>query len=191
MNMSGNKRLWTAIQKELSPRPTDAWPCWSHNSSAQFREDGFVVMYPYENRKEARWQVAQLAREFGQSYIYEFETVSELMTRAEDGVVKTSASKRRNLYGGDTDTQLVGKDGSTIVVPALPNGHSDVIIRRTISTDISSNSVSSYVKNKWRGDEPTVVMRRVKDLPVEDELTMREWEGPLLGDVVWRTTYRR
>ena len=70
----------------------------------------------------------------------------------------------------------VGKDGySSIVIPPISNGRSDVMIRRTLS-----------IRERWEeGDEPVVVMRRVKDLPVEDELTMREFEGPALEEIVW------
>ena len=34
--------------------------------------------------------------------------------------------------------------------------------------------------------DQTMVMRRVRDLPVEDELMMCEREGPMLEEIVWK-----
>mmetsp|Transcript_2829 Transcript_2829/g.5053 ORF Transcript_2829/g.5053 Transcript_2829/m.5053 type:complete len:298 (-) Transcript_2829:58-951(-) len=197
MNANANAELWDAIQTSLVPRPTDVWPCWSHNSLAQFREDGYTVMYPYEKRKEARWQLAELAKVFGQSVIYEFVTFSETSSKLEDGsgtIGFASASSSGTSGGGSirggegfgaTEERLVGKDGSTIIIPALPNRRSDMMIRRTINTSTSSMTALNVMQD---AELPTVVMRRVKDLPVEDELTMREWEGPPLEKIVWKMT---
>ena len=165
ININANMNLWDAIQQRLSPPPMDVWPCWSHNSLAQYREDGFTVMYPYAQRRRALTNIKKLAKEFGQSVIYEYVTWSEMSPPADIG------DGMRGKYGGGTH---VGKDGvSSIIIPPLANGRSDVMIRRTISLTERNN------------DLPEVVMRRVKDLPVEDELTMREWEGPSLEEIVW------
>ncbi|KAL9180530.1 hypothetical protein ACHAXT_010983 [Thalassiosira profunda] len=69
--------------------------------------------------------------------------------------------------------------GHELVPAKLSDGRSDVMIRRTISTSSAKGS-SSSARN-----EPVVVMRRVRDLPVEDELSLREWEGPPLEEVTW------
>jgi len=181
MNGKANADLWDALQKRLtSPRPVDAWPCWNHNSLAKFREDGYVVMYPLGQRNEARRQIVKLAREFGQEVIYEFVTLSETPSDGAGGGVGGTGAQGGSLRGGPEtragSVRRIGKDGSALVIPALPDGRSDVMIRRTISTSASTEN----------GDgEPTVVMRRVKDLPVEDELTMRGWEGPPLHQIVW------
>ena len=129
-------------------------------------------MYPYNQRQRARKIIKKLAKEFGQSVIYEYVTWSEMSPLADIGDA-TSALGSVGFGGG---TKHVGKDGySSIVIPPMSNGRSDVMIRRTLS-----------IKGRWEeGDEPVVVMRRVKDLPVEDELTMREWEGPALEEIVW------
>jgi hypothetical protein len=171
-----NTILWQAIQRSLRPRPIDVWPCWSHNSLAQFREDGYTVMYPYSMRQEARMGLTKLAKNLDQSILYEYITWSESSSHADVG----GGDKIQVGGGGGSveeragSVRLVGKDGSAIVIPALPNGRSDVMIRRTLSTHPSSSDA---------GQEPAVVMRRVKDLPVEDELTMREWEGPPLEKI--------
>ena len=175
LNVNANSNLWDAIQQRLAPPPVDVWPSWSHNSLAQFREDGFTVMYPYSDRKRARRKVMKLASEFGQSVIYEFVTWSEMSPPADVG----NGGSIRGSYSAAVErassTRHVGKDGSSIVIPPLANGRSDIMIRRTIS-----------MAGEWEeGEEPAVVMRRVKDLPVEDELTMREWEGPSLEEIVW------
>jgi len=172
MNEAANSDLWNAIQEQLAPSPIDAWPSWSHNSLAQFREDGFTLMYPYNQRQRARKIIKKLAKEFGQSVIYEYVTWSEMSPPADIG----DAASARSSVGFGGGTKHVGKDGySSIVIPPMSNGRSDVMIRRTLS-----------IKARWEeGDEPVVVMRRVKDLPVEDELTMREWEGPSLEEIVW------
>ena len=132
-------------------------------------------MYPYSDRKRARRKVMKLASEFGQSVIYEFVTWSEMSPPADVG----NGGSIRGSYSAAVErassTRHVGKDGSSIVIPPLANGRSDIMIRRTIS-----------MAGEWEeGEEPAVVMRRVKDLPVEDELTMREWEGPSLEEIVW------
>jgi len=173
MNEAANSDLWNAIQEQLAPPPIDAWPSWSHNSLAQFREDGFTLMYPYNQRQRARKIIKKLAKEFGQSVIYEYVTWSEMSPPADIG---DAASSARGSVGFGGGTKHVGKDGySSIVIPPMSNGRSDVMIRRTLS-----------IKARWEeGDEPVVVMRRVKDLPVEDELTMREYEGPALEEIVW------
>lgn len=175
MNGKANADLWDALQKRLtSPRPVDAWPCWNHNSLAKFREDGYVVMYPLGQRKEARRQLVKLAREFGQEVIYEFATLSE--TPLDGAAGAQGGSLRGGLEARAGSVRRIGKDGSALVIPALPDGRSDVMIRRTISTSAST---------KNGDEEPTVVMRRVNDLPVEDKLTMRGWEGPPLHQIVW------
>ncbi len=151
-NIKLNTRLFESMQERLKPRPIDVWPCWAHNSLARFREDGLIVMYPAAKRREARITVKRLAKAFGQSTIYEFITTSD----------RTKSERR------------VGSDGSEIIIPGLRNGRSDVMLRRSLSTDPSDKD----------GAGPAVVMRRVKNLAVEDELTMREWEGPPLDQVI-------
>jgi len=175
-----NADLWDAIRRRLRPRPIDAWPCWNHNSLARFREDGFAVMYPYGAREKARRGVARLAREVGKEVVYEFVTLSETpldsggaSVRGGDGTAVRAGSIRR-----------VGKDGSALVIPILPGGRSDVMMRRTISaTDPFNGGLKKWEEGS--SEEPAVVMRRVKDLPAEDELTMRAWEGPPLEDIMW------
>jgi hypothetical protein len=81
----------------------------------------------------------------------------------------------------------VGKDGSAIVIAPLPKGRTDVMIRTTIPTDPEAGRGSSQSRSNKPAGKPVVVMRRVKDLPVEDELTSRDWEGPPLEDIVWNT----
>lgn len=161
MNTNANKNLWYAIQTRLLPPPTDVWPYWAHNSLAQYREDGFTLMYPYSKRSEVRLALVQLGKEFGQSFFYEFVPHS----LGEDEIGSGVGSIR-------------GAGGSV--------SSSDAMIRRTISTSPSSSSLATGENLSSSDSEPTVVMRRVKDLPVEDELTMREWEGPPLEDVVWK-----
>lgn len=161
-------QLWESIQLLTKPTPLDAWPCWSHNSLAQFREDGYAVLFPLGERKRARLQVATLAREFGQSAVYEFVTV--------DG--RSGGDDGGGLRGAAEGERLVGRDGSALVAPVLPDGRSDAMVRRTLPV------ATPY--QEWDEVLPTVVFRRVRDLPVEDELTMREWEGPPLEQVVWK-----
>lgn len=158
-NIRLNTRLFESMQERLKPRPVDVWPCWAHNSIAHFREDGLIAMFPAAKRREARVTIKRLANAFGQSTIYEFITTSD-----------RAKSERR-----------VGSDGSDIIIPGLRNGRSDVLIRRSLSTDPSDKD----------GAGPVVVMRRVKNLAVEDELTVREWEGPPLDQVVWNRGYQR
>jgi hypothetical protein len=152
-NMRVNTRLFEAMQERLKPQPIGVWPCWAHNSLAHFCKDGLIAMYPSMKRKEARVTMKRLAKAFGQSTIYEFITTSD-----------RAKSERR-----------VGSDGSEIIIPGLRNGRSDVMVRRSLSTDAKDKD----------GAGPAVVMRRVKNLAVEDELTMRDWEGPSLEQVVW------
>ena len=172
--------VWRLLQSVLLPRPLDVWPSWSHNSLAQYREDGFTVMYPLRLRGEARIALTKLVNKkvVDQSYIYEYLTWSETTSQPNIG---DSSGVRGGSAGSVEErissVRLVGKDGSAIVIPKLPNGRSDIMIRRTIST--TTDSVLSDPE-----DEPTVIMRRVMDLPVEDELTMKEWEGPL-EEIVW------
>ena len=159
-------QLWEAIQLLTKPTPLDAWPCWSHNSLAQFREDGYAVLYSLGEWRQARRQVAQLAQKFGQSTAYEFATV--------DG-------QSGGLRGATEEERLEGKDGSSLVVPALPNSRSDAMVRRTLPV------AAPY--QEWEEDVDelsSVVLRRVGVLPVEDELTMQEWEGPPLEQVIWK-----
>ncbi|KAL7552166.1 LOW QUALITY PROTEIN: hypothetical protein ACHAWF_015389 [Thalassiosira exigua] len=163
LNRNANANLWEAMRVRLTPRPTDAWPCWSHNSLARHREDGFAAMYPATLRDEAREALTALAREFGQSFVYEFATWNPGRGTAGEHA------------GGDGEGGRGGAGG----VPGLPEGRSDVMIRRTVST-------SSKASSSPGTEEPAVVMRRVGELPVEDELTMREWEGPPLEEVVWK-----
>ena len=167
-NVNSNTNLWHALLTSLVPRPMDVWPSWSHNSLAQVREDGFTLMYRTDDRMEARLSLTKLAREFGQRHIYEFETHKE----SSDG------DGPEPDEGGGGSIRRVGNDGSVIIIPALPNDRSDVMIRRTIST-------APKKPNKPPEEEPTVVMRRVKEMPVEDELTMRTWEGPPLEEIKW------
>ena len=168
--------VWRLLQSVLLPRPLDVWPSWSHNSLAQYREDGFTVMYPLRLRGEARIALTKLVNKkvVDQSYIYEYLTWSETTSQPNIG---DGSGVRGGSAGSSSSVRLVGKDGSAIVIPKLPNGRSDIMIRRTIST--STDSVLSDPE-----DEPIVIMRRVMDLPVEDELTMKEWEGPL-EEIVW------
>mmetsp|Transcript_2365 Transcript_2365/g.4166 ORF Transcript_2365/g.4166 Transcript_2365/m.4166 type:complete len:142 (+) Transcript_2365:312-737(+) len=135
-------------------------------------------MYPLGQRKEARRQLVKLAREFGQEVIYEFATLSGTPSGTPSDVAAGAqgGSLRGGLEARAGSVRRIGKDESALVIPALPDGRSDVMIRRTISTSAST---------KNGDEEPTVVMRRVNDLPVEDELTMRGWEGPPLHQIVW------
>ncbi|KAL3826667.1 hypothetical protein ACHAXA_001190 [Cyclostephanos tholiformis] len=175
-----NAMLWRAIDRSLKPRPLDVWPCWSHNSLAQFREDGYTVMYPFSVRDEARMALTKLAKDLGRRVdsppvfrLYEYLTWSESSPNANvQGEEGTSAKESAGVLR--LSGEFVGKDGSVIVIPALPNGRSDIMIHRTIPTASSTSDV---------GQELAVVMRRVKDLPVEDELTMREWEGPPIEEI--------
>lgn len=181
LNTVANTNLWNAIQKRLKPKPLDAFPCWSHNSLSQFREDGFTLMYPESMRNEAKLALILLAEEFGQSSIYEYVSWTETPSDKDYGTrgirgVERAGSIRR-----------VGKDGSAIVIAPLPKGRTDVMIRTTIPTDPEAGLGSSQSRSNKPAGEPVVVMRRVKDLPVEDELTSRDWEGPPLEDIVWNT----
>jgi nitrate reductase NapE component len=176
--------VWRLLQSSVLPRPIDVWPSWSHNSLAQYREDGFTVMYPLRLRGEARIALTKLVNKkvVDRSYLYEYLTWSETTSHPNIGDVsgvKGGGSSGSSVEERAGSVRLVGKDGSAIVIPKLPNGRSDIMIRRTISTT-NTDSVLSDPE-----DEPTVIMRRVMDLPVEDELTIREWEGPSLEEIVW------
>lgn len=178
--------VWRLLQSSPLPRPIDVWPSWSHNSLAQYREDGFTVMYPLRLRGEARIALTKLVNKkvvVTQMIIsiYEYLTWSETTSHPNIGDssgVRGGGSTGASVEERAGSVRLVGKDGSAIVIPKLPNGRSDIMIRRTVST--TADSVLSDPE-----DEPTVIMRRVVDLPVEDELTMREWEGPSLEEIVW------
>lgn len=178
LNTNANFNLWTAIQNRLPVEPEDVWPSWSHNSLAQFREDSYTLMFPYSKRNEARWALVKLASEFSQSSFYEFITWSETPTGSDYGVSGGSVRVDGALERAGS-IRRIGKDGSAIIIPPLPEGRSDVMIRSTI--------VVSDKENTGAGgkDDPLVVMRRVKDLPVEDELTMREFEGPNVDEIAW------
>jgi hypothetical protein len=184
MNKIANVNLWNAIQHRLVPEPVDAWPSWSHNSLAQFREDSYTLMFPYSKRIEARSALVKLASEFGQSSFYEFITWSEAPTGSDYGFsgggVRSDGANGALERAGSI--RRIGKDGSAIIIPPLPEGRSDVMIRSTIIVDEKSTETG--------GDYPSVVMRRVKDLPVEDELTMREFEGPSVDEIRWSKTAR-
>jgi hypothetical protein len=179
LNSNANFNLWNAIQNRLAPIPEDAWPSWSHNSLSQFREDSYTLMFPYSRRNEARKALVKLAGEFGQSSLYEFITWSETPTDSDYGFsgggVRGDGAEGTMERAGSV--RRIGKDGSAIIIPSLPEGRSDVMIRSTIVVDEKSAET--------RGEYPSVVMRRVKDLPVEDELTMREFEGPSVDEISW------
>jgi hypothetical protein len=127
-------------------------------------------------RDDARMALTKLAKNLGRYPVrlYEYVTWSEsspntdlgggINVQGKEGASVEESAGILRLAG-----KFVGKNGSAIVIPALPNGRSDIMIRRTISTASSSSDSEQ---------ELAVVMRRVKDLPVEDELTMREWKGP-------------
>ena len=59
-------------------------------------------------------------------------------------------------------------------IPPLPRKQTDVMVRRRIPTSSKATESSEVL-----------VMRRVKDLPVENDLTLRDFEGPSTEDVVW------
>ena len=65
-------------------------------------------------------------------------------------------------------------------LPPLPRKQTDMMIRRTIRTSVKG-------PGKPPSDE-TLVMRRVQDLPIEDDLTLRDYEGP--DDVIWNKPKR-
>jgi hypothetical protein len=69
-------------------------------------------------------------------------------------------------------------------LPPLPRKQTDVMIRRTISTGTAGRGKSQ------KNDVSVLVLRRVKDLPQEDDLTLRDFEGPALDDVVWNKSSR-
>lgn len=179
LNANANSNLWNAITSRLVPEPVDAFPSWSHNSLAQFREDSFTLMFPYGARNEARSALSKLAIEFGQSAFYEFTTWSETPTGSDYGF--SGGNIRRDGAKGALERagsiRRIGKDGSAIIIPPLPEGRSDVMIRKTIV--VNEKALETV------GEDPMVVMRRVKDLPVEDELTMREFEGPSVETIRW------
>jgi len=176
LNTNANFNLWNAIQHRLIPEPVDAWPSWSHNSLAQFREDSYTLVYPYSKRNEARSALVKLASEFGQSSFYEFITWSETPTGSDYGFSGGGYGEKGALERAGS-IRRIGEDGSAIIIPPLPEGRSDIMIRSTIIVD--ENSADNG------GEHPSVVMRRVKDLPVEDELTMREFEGPNVDEITW------
>lgn len=176
LNTNANLNLWNAIRYRLKPEPVDAWPSWSHNSVAQFREDGFTLMYPYSRRNVARNAMVKLAREFGQSSFYEFITWSETPTESDFGFSGGSDEEKGALERAGS-IRRIGEDGSAIIIPPLPGGRSDIMIRNTIIVDETAANTG--------GEHPSVVMRRVKDLPVDDELTMREFEGPNVDEIIW------
>jgi hypothetical protein len=179
LNKNANFNLWNAIQNRLVPEPVDAWPSWSHNSLAQFREDSFTLMFPYSKRSEARAALVKLASEFGQSAFYEFITWSEAPTGSDYGFSSggVGGDEAKGALERAGSIRRIGKDGSAIIIPPLPEGRSDVMIRSTIVVDEKSAETG--------GEYPSVVMRRVRDLPVEDELTMREFEGPSVEEITW------
>lgn len=176
LNTNANINLWNAIRYRLKPEPVDAWPSWSHNSLAQFREDGFTLVYPYSRRNVARNALVKLASEFGQSSFYEFITWSETPTDSDFGFSGGSDETKGALERAGS-IRRIGEDGSAIIIPPLPEGMSDIMIRNTIIVDETAA--------KTGGEHPSVVMRRVKDLPVDDELTMREFEGPNVDEIIW------
>ena len=175
LNTNANFNLWNAIQYRLIPEPVDAWPSWSHNSLAQYREDSFTLMYPYSKRREARSALVKLASEFGQSSFYEFTTWSEAPG---SGDRFSSSEQEKAAMERAGSIRRIGEDGSAIIIPPLPDGRSDIMIRNTIIVDEKSAESRG-------GEYPSVVMRRVKDLPVEDELTMRDFEGPSVDEITW------
>jgi len=176
LNTNANLNLWNAIRYRLKPEPVDAWPSWSHNSLAQFREDGFTLMYPYSRRNVARNALVKLAIEFGQSSFYEFITWSETPAESDFGFSGGSDEAKGALERAGS-IRRIGEDGSAIIIPPLPEGRSDIMIRNTIIVDETAANTG--------GEHPSVVMRRVKDLPVDDELTMREFEGPNVEEIIW------
>jgi len=176
LNTNANFNLWNAIQHRLIPEPVDAWPSWSHNSLAQFREDSYTLVYPYSKRNEARSALVKLASEFGQSSFYEFITWSETPAGSDYGFSGGGYEEKGALERAGS-IRRIGEDGSAIIIPPLPEGRSDIMIRSTIIVDENSADTG--------GEHPSVVMRRVKDLPVEDELTMREFEGPNVDEITW------
>jgi hypothetical protein len=167
-NTNANVNLWEAIRKQLKPKPLDAWPSWEHNSKLQFREDGFTMMYALRKREEAKSALIQLAEKFDQSMLYEFVAWNE---------------------GSDQD---IGSVTPIAVDEQLQGGRTDIMIRRTISTSLGVASDKRDLRGKaqsqkaYASKEPVLVMRRVTDLPVEDELTLREFEGPPLEEIVWK-----
>lgn len=137
-------------------------------------------MFRYNQRVHARKALKKLARDFGQSAFYEFVTWTDTPSQTDFGMggggtrgsnAVDEASKRASSI------RRIGKDGSAIIIPALPGGATDVMIRTTMSVNQEPNDKSEV---------PALVMRRVRDLPVEDELTMRDFEGPPEDEIVWR-----
>ena len=176
LNTNANINLWNAVQHRLIPAPVDAWPSWSHNSLAQFREDSYTLMYPYSKRSEAKSALVKLASEFGQSSFYEFITWSESSTGSDYGF-NSGGDETKGALERAGSIRRIGEDGSAIIIPPLSEGRSDIMIRNTIIVDGNSANTGR--------EHPSVVMRRVQDLPVEDELTMREFEGPNVDEILW------
>jgi hypothetical protein len=154
-NINGNTKLWESIRSELRPKPIDAWPSWYHNSSSHIREDGFTVMYSIRKRDEAKSSLTQLAEEFGQSSFYEFLAWDET--------------------NPDVDIELDNAD-----IPRLPRKQTDIMIRKTIPT-----SASGRGKSQDASASDVLVLRRVRDLPIEDDLTLRDFEGPPMDEIIW------
>ena len=73
---------------------------------------------------------------------------------------------------------MLAEDDSKGGGGSILSGMNDILIRRSILT--------KPLPTQAEDDEPTVVFRRVKDLQVEDELTMRKWHGPPIEDIVWK-----
>ena len=165
-NTDANIKLWESIQEQLHPKPIDVWPSWYHDSSSHFREDGFTLMYSIRKRDDAKRALIIMAQKFGQSSLYEFVAWND--------------------FGYDANSSSAKPEKFT---ERLRGGKTDVMIRTTISTEPEI----AAAKNDRRGkaqkpvvtEEPVLVMRRVKELPVEDELTLREFEGPRLEDILW------
>jgi hypothetical protein len=75
----------------------------------------------------------------------------------------TSAGGSGGGTPGSKGQKSGGSNNNAVVIPSLPLWGSDVMIRRTISTNTASSLPYLSVKK-----EPTAVMKRVKDLPVEE-----------------------
>ncbi|KAL3805564.1 hypothetical protein HJC23_005808 [Cyclotella cryptica] len=165
-NTDANIKLWEEIQDHLNPKPIDVWPSWYHDSSSHFREDGFTLMYSIRKRDDAKRALIIMAEKFGQSSLYEFVAWNDFGYDAQ-----RSAAKPRKF------------------AERLRGGKTDVMIRTTISTEPEITSGRNDRRGKAQKpvikEEPALVMRRVKELPVEDELTLREYEGPPLEDILW------
>ncbi|KAL7487279.1 hypothetical protein ACHAW6_012875 [Cyclotella cf. meneghiniana] len=165
-NMDANINLWESIREQLHPKPIDVWPSWYHDAWSHFREDGFTLMYSIRKRDEAKRALIIMAEKFGQSSIYEFVAWND--------------------FGYDADSTSSKPEK---FAERLRGGKTDVMIRTTISTQPDIVAVSNDRRGKAQKpvitEEPVLVMRRVKELPVEDELTLREFEGPPLEDILW------